>query len=241
MRMLWLAGAMLVLAAPAGQAAPPQKAVPAKRAPAKVDWLATIATTPQGGVMMGNPDARVKLIEYGSRTCPHCARFDAEGLPALKSGYIATGQLSYEFRDFPIHGALDLGPILLGHCGVTRGFFLLLGAMMANQQALVGRSINIPAAKQQELMKAPPTVVAAYLANAYGYTDFVVSKGLPRARAAACLADRTAIGQIAQQAAFASKTFAVNGTPTFVVNGVAQPGVGDWATLEPVLQAAAAK
>ncbi|PNB52710.1 protein-disulfide isomerase, partial [Pseudomonas sp. FW305-130] len=115
MRLVVAAIAMVIGAASAAQAVPEKKAV-AHRAPAKIAWASMIVATPEGGVRIGNPSAKVKLIEFGSHTCPHCARFDAEGLPALRSGYIATGQVSYEFRDFPIHGALDLGPILLGHC-----------------------------------------------------------------------------------------------------------------------------
>ena len=34
---------------------------------------------------MGNPDAKVKLVEYGSLTCPHCKAFDDEGVPTLGS------------------------------------------------------------------------------------------------------------------------------------------------------------
>jgi protein-disulfide isomerase len=134
----------LPLAADAATPAPVKKSAATKRAPArapgKVNWLNVIAATPEGGMRMGNPNAAVKLVEYGSRTCPHCAKFGAEGLPALKAGPIATGKLSYEFRDFPVHGALDLGPILLGRCVSPGQFFPLLDAMFAGQQALLAKA-----------------------------------------------------------------------------------------------------
>ena len=38
------------------------------------DWSAVVNRTTAGGFIMGNPDAKVKLVEYGSMTCPHCAR-----------------------------------------------------------------------------------------------------------------------------------------------------------------------
>lgn len=240
MRAMLAAMVLVAGASPLAQAAPVKKAAPS-RAPAKVAWIDTVVATPEGGVRVGNPDAKVKLIEYGSRTCPHCALFDAEGVPALRANYIATGQLSYEFRDFPIHGALDLGPILLGHCVPTRAFFPVLDAMMANQQALVGRAEQVPADKQQQLQGAKPAVIAAYLAKFYGYTDFVVKKGLPLARANACLADTKAIERVAQQADVANRTYSVNGTPTFILNGVAQTNVANWSTLEPLVRAAIGK
>ncbi|MEG3177344.1 thioredoxin domain-containing protein [Sphingomonas sp. RB3P16] len=227
-------GAALVSSA---QAAPQKKAPVAARGA----WLQTVAATPEGGVRMGNPAAKVKVIEFGSRTCPLCARFDVEGFPALKAGYIASGKVSYEFRDFPVHGALDLGPILLGQCVPTRAFFPILDAMMANQQALVGRSDAIPDAKQKELQAATPNAVATYLAQFYGYTDFVVKRGLPLAKANACLADRARVDALVARADAAAKAYAVSGTPTFVVNGAAQADVHDWATLEPLLRTALAK
>lgn len=238
--------AMLALAVPDAQAraAPAGKAsrtTAARRAPAHADWVGTVVATPEGGMRMGNPDAKVKLIEYGSRTCPHCARFDAEGVPALKAGPIARGQLSYEFRDFPIHGALDLGPILLGRCVPARAFFPLLDAMMARQASLSGRADTVPAEQQQRLQAAAPAAVAGYLAKFYGYTDFVVRRGLPAAKAAACLADAKAIDAIAERAAAANRTYGVASTPTFIVDGTVAAGVSDWTALAPVVAAAVAR
>lgn len=241
--MRWMLAALALLAAiPAAHAAPAKKAGPAKKAaPASVDWTHTVAATPEGGVRMGNPAARVKLVEYGSRTCPHCAHFDLEALPALKAKYVASGKVSYEFRDYPIHAALDLAPILLGHCVPARAFFPLLDAMMAGQQKLIGRATPIPEAKQKELQAATPNGLATYLGGFYGYTDLLVARGVPRAKAAACLADKKAVDAIIAQADYANKTYALASTPTFLVDGAAQADVYDWAALEPVLRAALAK
>ena len=233
--------AAAILAVPAAHAAPVKKAAPAKRATARPDWVQTVVRTPEGGMRMGNPAAKVKLIEYGARTCPTCAAFTLGGVPLLTKSYVATGQVSYEFRDYPIHGAIDLAPILLGRCVPGRAFFPLLEAMMANQRALIGRPDEIPQAKQEELQKLPPNAVAAYLGKFYGYTDFIVKAGLPVARAKACLADRKALDAIVAQTAAANKAYTIPGTPTFIVNGVVADKVADWTGLEPVLRAAGAK
>ena len=68
----------IVTAAHAASGAPAARtaAVP-HAAPAAVDWVDHVVATPDGGFLMGNPAARVKVVEYGSRTCPHCARFAA--------------------------------------------------------------------------------------------------------------------------------------------------------------------
>jgi len=229
--------ASTALVAPA-DAAPVQRK-PAVR-PVAVDWSRTVVRTPEGGVRMGNPDARVKLIEYGARTCPTCAAFAVEGEPKLVAGYVANGRVSYEYRDYPVHGALDLGPILLGDCVPLPRFFPVLQAMMAQQKTLVGRAAQIPDAKGKELEKATPNAVAAYLAQFYGYTDLVVKAGLPRARAAACLADAAAVDTIVKRANIGQTTYKISGTPSFILDGKVMPGVFAWDTLEPALKTALA-
>jgi hypothetical protein len=49
--------------------------------------------------LLGNPrNAPVKLVEYISYTCPHCAHFEAESDAQLRIGFIATGKGSIEVR-----------------------------------------------------------------------------------------------------------------------------------------------
>jgi len=47
---------------------------------------------------MGNPNARVAVIEYGSWTCPHCRAFRERTWPAFKREYIDTGNVHYILR-----------------------------------------------------------------------------------------------------------------------------------------------
>jgi protein-disulfide isomerase len=227
----------LPLAAGAATKTTVKKAVAAKRAPAKVNWINVVAATPEGGMRMGNPNAKVKLIEYGSRTCPHCALFDKEGLPVLKAGPIAAGKLSYEFRDYPVHGAFDLGPILLGHCVSPAQFFPLLDAMFANQQALTAKA-QAAEAKVQAMTKPNPNQIATSFATDLGYVDFVKRRGMAPARAQACLAARAGVDRIVAVTNAAEKQYAVSGTPTFVINGTKADNVYDWAALQPLLAAA---
>ena len=52
---------------------------------------------------VGNPDAPVKVVEYASLTCSHCAHFHNDVFPALKEKYIDTGKVYFEFREFPLN------------------------------------------------------------------------------------------------------------------------------------------
>src|SRR3569833_3015065 len=101
-------------------AAPVKKgaAVPAKAR----DWTRVVRATPAGGFVMGNPDARVKLVEYGSMTCPHCRAFEAEGVPTLVGKYVKSGQVSWEFRNY-VRDAFDVSAALIARCNGAGAFF----------------------------------------------------------------------------------------------------------------------
>jgi len=218
----------------------PTAPVAAKAAPAGMKWADVVSRTPEGGYRMGNPDAPVKLVEYGSRSCPHCALFDKEGVPALRDGPVAAGKLSYEFRDFPVHGAIDMGPILLGQCVEPAQFFPMLDQMMRSQDQLLAKTSSITPAEQAQLQNQSPVKVAAYLADKLGYVEFVKQRGVPEAKARACLTDQAKLTDIAKNLQIADQQYQISGTPTFIVNGKVQANVNDWATLKPALAAAGA-
>ena len=53
-------------------------------------------------IIIGNEDAKIKIIAYESLTCSHCANFHINILPNLKREYIDTGIAKIEFRHFPL-------------------------------------------------------------------------------------------------------------------------------------------
>jgi len=201
-------------------------------------WAEQVVKTADGGYQMGNPNASVKLIEYGSRSCPHCALFTKEGVPVLKSKYISTGKVSYEFRDFPIH-PMDLAAILLGQCNGPSTFFPILDQMMANQDQMYAAIQKLPANFQNTLTGSANDQAAKW-ADAAGYIQFVGQRGVPEAKARQCLADPKATDALTQQLNDAQSKYNVNSTPTFIVNGSKVDGAYDWATLEPALKSAGA-
>jgi protein-disulfide isomerase len=224
----------MALLAEGAAARPSSKPQPVRRA----DWVHMVAPTPDGGMRMGNPNAAIKVVEYGSRTCPHCARFNAEGLPALKAKYIASGNVSYEFRDFPVHGALDLGPILLGRCLRPAQFFPVLDDMFRNQDALLAKVDSVSASMRPG---ADPNEVAKTFATGLGYDKLVQRAGVPADKLAKCLADRAGIDRIVSETSTAEKVGKVDGTPAFFINGQLAAAVYDWAALEPMLVSAGKK
>jgi protein-disulfide isomerase len=187
---------------------------------------------------MGNPNAPVKLIEYGSRTCPHCGHFAEEAMPEIKSGYVATGKVSYEFRDFAIH-APDIAAILLGQCNGAGPFFPILEGMFADQKTVLPKLEATPNSFMTALQGKSPADQAAAWADQLGYVQFVGLRGVPEAKARACLADSAAIDAIGKQMQDAQTKFNIDGTPTFIING-SSVGSLEWKELKAKLDAAVA-
>ena len=64
--------------------------------------LARAADNREGERAIGKPDAKVKVIEFFSLTCSHCAAFARETMPEVKKDLIDTGKVYYVFHDFPL-------------------------------------------------------------------------------------------------------------------------------------------
>jgi protein-disulfide isomerase len=59
---------------------------------------------PQEGLVLGDPNAKVELIEYGDLQCPVCKAYSEEILPPVIEGQVAQGQAKIVFRNFTIIG-----------------------------------------------------------------------------------------------------------------------------------------
>lgn len=218
------------------QAAAP---VAAATAPAGQNWTETVVKTDEG-YLMGNPNAPIKLVEYGARSCPTCGAFGREAFKPLTDNYVSTGKVSFEFRDFLVHGAPDVALTLLGQCGGTAPFFPILEQMYQNQNAFLDKLQTMPPAMQQSLANLAPTAVATKLAEHMGAIDFVKQRGIPEAKARACLADQKQLEIMAKPTENAMQSGTVTGTPTFLLNGKKMENVLSWSEMEKGLKAAGA-
>lgn len=220
-----------VVTAPAGS-------VDAVAAPAGQSWTEVVERTPEGGFRMGNPDAPLKLVEFGSRTCHVCAMFAAASEP-LKNQYVASGKVSFEYRDFIRNGA-DLAASLIGQCAGPAPFFPLVDQMMASQEEVLGRLQALPQSFYEELNGATPAQQTVRFAEAAGYIDFAKQRGIPEAQARQCLADAQAAEQLTNGTQSASEQYSIMGTPTFLLNGEVIPNATSWPQVEAALKAAGA-
>jgi len=207
-------------------------------APAGQEWSQIAAETPEGGVVMGNPDAPIKLIEYASHTCPHCGEFAAEATEPLRDKYVASGRVSYELRN-QIHDPLDLTFAILARCAGPQAFHALAEQGWAN----LGEIYSATQANQAAMQAATQQQGAARfrgIADATGLFDFFAARGISRDQAAQCLANEELATKIAERSDKQSTELNVTGTPTFFING-RNVGTISWKELEPMLQQAGAR
>src|SRR6476469_2811308 len=104
-----MAALALVGAGPAKRAAPSAAGGPN-------NWNAVVSRTTHDSYVLGNPNAKLKLVAFISYTCPHCAAFDKEAEAPLRLTLIGTGKGSLEVRSF-LRDPVDLTVAMLTHCG----------------------------------------------------------------------------------------------------------------------------
>jgi protein-disulfide isomerase len=205
--------------------------------PAGKAWADVVSATPEGGMRMGNPNAGVKLVEYGSLTCPHCAKFAADAMGPLVEKYVSTGKVSYEYRSFAIH-SIDVPLTMLVRCADPSAFFGLVEQLYANQPALVERAQK-GEAQAQAASALPPEKRFATIADAMGFTEFFAARGVSTDAAHACLANTAAAEKVAKESQAASDA-GIDSTPTLLINGT-KTNVNTWEQIEPLLKGAGAR
>ncbi len=208
------------------------------RPPANGDWSTVVTPTSAGGFLMGNPNAKVQLVEFGSMTCPHCAEFDEQGVPALTANYVKNGQVGFEFRNY-VRDPLDMTMSLIARCGGKERFFPLTDAMFKSQAEFFQKVQSSPPEEQQALAQLPPGQQLAGYARLAGLQQWAAMRGVPTAAQQQCLSNQAEMDRLVQMNTDATNQFPkMPGTPTFVINGQMVEGAASWASLEPKLKEA---
>jgi protein-disulfide isomerase len=211
------------------------------RPPAGGDWTQVINETAQGGIMMGNPNAKVKLVEYASLTCPHCREFDEAGVTPLVDNYVKSGQVSYEFRNY-VRDWLDLTATLIARCNGPKSFFPLERALFKDQPNWVQKVQSAPQEQLEALQNLPPEQQFLQAAKIAGFQEWAAARGVPQAKTTQCLTDQNRINQLVQWTGDVTTQYPdFPGTPTFIINGKmfqAEGGAPLWDQLKAALNRA---
>ena len=192
------------------------------------NWLTTVSLNGTGH-RIGNPAAKVKLTEYVSYTCPHCADFNREAEGALQVGYIGPGKVSVEVRHL-IRDPVDLTVAVLAHCGPLEKFPQNHSAFLTGQANWIGPLTSASTAQRQRWLVSGAAGRRA-IASDFGFYTIMERRGYARAEVDRCLADDALVRQLAEESGKDWEKPGIGGTPAFAINGVVMPGTHTWAVL----------
>jgi len=150
-----------------------------------------------GDMSMGNPAAKVKVVEYASASCPHCARFNNDVFPGFKAKYIDTGKAYYTFKEYltPPENVAAAG-FLTARCAGKDKYFTVLDAIYKNQAEM--------------FQTGDFRGVLLRIAQSAGMTEDQFNK---------CVSDPDALKALNARVDHAVKDDKISATPTFFVDG----------------------
>lgn len=170
-------------------------------------------------MVTGNPDATVTLVEYASFTCPHCQHFHSEVYSKIKPEYIDTGKIKFEYHEvyFDRYG---LWAAMLARCGGEMRYFGIVDILFDKQREWAGS--EDPAQVVENLKTIGRSV------------------GLEDAAMDVCLKDQAMAEALVKHFEANMAKDAVEGTPTFFINGVKHSNMS-YEEMKPLLDAELAK
>jgi protein-disulfide isomerase len=153
---------------------------------------------------LGDPNAPVKIVEYASFTCPHCAHFHETVYGQLKTNYIDTGKVHFTLREvyFDRYG---LWAALIARCGGELRYFGIQDILFSTQSEWAASE--------------DPNVVVQNLRK------IGLSAGLTNEALDACMADAPMVEAMVAHFETNMKADQIEGTPTLIINGEKHPNM----------------
>jgi protein-disulfide isomerase len=158
---------------------------------------------------LGPAKAPVTIVEYASMSCPHCAAFDENVLPMLRSKYIDSGKVRFVLREFP----LDINALAAS----------MLARCVAIDDAIKYFATVALLFKQQDQLMAQTTVTLKRIGAQAGMSE----QGFE-----ACVKDQALLDKLKADQTFAFEVLKVEATPTFFINGEKVKGAMSFEELE---------
>lgn len=199
-------------------------------------WSQTVTTSPIGAFVVGNPAAKVKLVEYFSYTCHICADFAKAGSTPLKTGYVDRGLVLFEYRNL-VRDPVDMTAALLARCGGPKAFAGNHQALFNNFPALIARIQKATEAQKKSWFEGTTGERARKIAAGTGLTALMRARGHTQAQIDAALDSEVAQAELTGMTNIGLNADRVEGTPSFFVNG-RNAGVTAWPALKSKLDLA---
>ena len=210
-------------------------AAAAGAAPTTIGWNQVVGLGADGSHVLGNPAAPVKLTEYISYTCPHCAQFTRESEGPLRIGYISTGKVSLEVRHL-LRDPIDLTVAMLANCGPKEKFFLNHSAFMRSQATWMKPLLEASQAQKQRWITGTLAQRNQAIASDFHLYAIMQSRGYDRIATDRCLADAALAQRLGKQAQ-QGYSLGVRSTPAFTINGQLLANTSEWSELRPQIDA----
>lgn len=201
------------------------------------DWTRTVDVSPERGYVLGNPAAPIKLVEYLSYTCNHCAAFSAEASAVIKRNYVAKGKVSIEIRH-ALRDRFDLVAALLARCDGPAKFFGHSEAILAAQPAWMAQAQRYGESEAAQENKPTGADLLFATAQGSGLAGLMVKRGMTVERVKRCLTDPTQQAAVTAMADGAWNKLKIPGTPSFLINGTLLTRTATWTALRPQLDQA---
>ncbi|MDA0755965.1 MAG: thioredoxin domain-containing protein [Crenarchaeota archaeon] len=77
----------------------------------------------QGSTMMGDPNAKITVVEFGDYQCTFCYKFHDETMEKIKEKYIKTGNVNFVYKDFPLNGKQSILASEASYCAQKQNKF----------------------------------------------------------------------------------------------------------------------
>ena len=158
---------------------------------------------------LGPAKAAVTIIEFASMSCPHCAAFEQNVFPMLRSKYIDRGRLRFVFREFPLD--------------IKAAAASMLARCIAKDDAEKFFDTVDRLFKQQDQLMTQTQQTLQLIAKQSGMGD----QG-----AETCTKDQALLDKIAADQKFAFDVLKVDATPAFFINGERVKGSMSFEELE---------
>ena len=158
------------------------------------------------GKRLGPADAKVTILAYEDFGCPHCLDFTATIEPVILEEYVATGEVSFEYKYFPLR-QLTGGAAIAAQCAAEQDKFWPYHRSLFIAQAEANAKVG------------PPLSEAFAVDN---LKKIAADVGMDAATLDACIAGETALGVVQADLREANE-LALPGTPSFVINSKVTP------------------
>jgi protein-disulfide isomerase len=193
------------------------------------NWNGTVTQEADGAYTLGNPAAKVKLTEYVSYTCSHCADFHHEADAKLRLGYVPQGKVSVTVVQV-LRNPIDLTIAMLTNCGDPKTFFTRHNGFMATQDKWLGKYEGFTPAQTARWTSGPVPTRLRAIASDFDFYTTMAHWSYSRSAVDKCLGDAAVLKRVTAQTEAASAK-GVDSTPSFAINGEVVADTHEWKLL----------